>query len=308
MKNYNEIANDIFERREEYVAARREKRRSAVRITSAVCSFVLVALLGVGVWRSGLLSRGFLPVTDGTSDEDLSESNTGVEKPNVPVIWGNNSGGSENAGLVEWNGKRITDSLYNALRNYENENCAFAVSPILRYIDEEYEYNGKTIAEYESEAEEYRMTYYKFGELLKMGDSLKYGEALVSGAPNGEKWAEPLYNERIEYFGEDLLAKYIVDGEFLKEKVEEDMAEYAEYERIARESYDTARKAYFRYFADEVIKQLEKQNVSYERNSETDLTVFVSADEFITLSLDNVRDYGLAAKNGNDDLVYTCTC
>ncbi len=305
MKNYNEIANDIFERRERYVAERREKRRSFVRITSAVGSFVLVALLGVGIWQSGLLTPDSPSVIGGTSDNDSSESNTGVEKPNVPVIWGNNNGESEDAGFSEWNGKWITGSLYDALRSSENKNCVFAISPILLYVDEEYEHNGKTIAEYESAAEEYRMTYYKFGELLKMGDSLKYGEALVSGAPNGEKWAETLYNERIEYFGEDLLAKYIVDGEFLKEKLEEDMTEYAEYERIARESYDTARKAYFRYFVDEIIKHLEKQNIKYERNSETDLTVFASAEEFLALSLDNVQYYGLAAKNGNDDLVYT---
>ena len=66
--------------------------------------------------------------------------------------------------------------------------------------------------------------YDKLGQLLKDGDSLKYGEALyTTGTPYGEKWTKEFYEQRVEFYGEDLLSKYIVDGEFLRKSVESDM-------------------------------------------------------------------------------------
>ena len=49
MKNYNEIANDLFERRDKCIAEQKARRKTITRITTSVCSFILVALLGIGV-------------------------------------------------------------------------------------------------------------------------------------------------------------------------------------------------------------------------------------------------------------------
>lgn len=66
--------------------------------------------------------------------------------------------------------------------------------------------------------------YDKLGQLLKDGESLKYGEALyTTGTPDGEKWLKEFYELRIEFYGEEFLAKYIVDGEFLRDKVVSDI-------------------------------------------------------------------------------------
>ena len=56
MKHYEEIANRVFERRDAYVARQKKRRQTAIRVTSVVSSFVLVALLGVGIWQSGWLT------------------------------------------------------------------------------------------------------------------------------------------------------------------------------------------------------------------------------------------------------------
>ena len=56
MKHYEEIANRVFERRDAYVARQKKRRQAAIRMTSVASAFVLVALLGVGVWQSGWLT------------------------------------------------------------------------------------------------------------------------------------------------------------------------------------------------------------------------------------------------------------
>ena len=51
MKNYDEIANRVLERRDAYVARQKQKRQLVMKITSVACALVLVALVGVGVWQ-----------------------------------------------------------------------------------------------------------------------------------------------------------------------------------------------------------------------------------------------------------------
>lgn len=46
MKNYNEMANDVFRRRDEYITAQRKKRKNAIGITSSVMCFCLLAVIG----------------------------------------------------------------------------------------------------------------------------------------------------------------------------------------------------------------------------------------------------------------------
>ena len=85
-------------------------------------------------------------------------------------------------------------------------------------------YNGKTISEYEAEADNAEQLINRLGELLKIGDELKYGEALYkTGTPDGKKWAKQLYDETVEHIGKEVLSTYSVNGEFLKEKLSPDM-------------------------------------------------------------------------------------
>ena len=44
MKHYEEIANRVLERRDEYVARQNQKRQTVMKITSVACAFALVAL------------------------------------------------------------------------------------------------------------------------------------------------------------------------------------------------------------------------------------------------------------------------
>ena len=64
--------------------------------------------------------------------------------------------------------------------------------------------------------------YNRMGEFLTIGMEMKYGESICTvGTPEGEKWTREFYNMQLVKFG-DLVDKYIVDGEFLKENLETD--------------------------------------------------------------------------------------
>lgn len=77
MKNYNEIANDLFERRDKCIAEQKARRKT---IITSICSFALVALIGVGVYQSGLLNVApplgkDVLLSSGDNDSDISVLN-----------------------------------------------------------------------------------------------------------------------------------------------------------------------------------------------------------------------------------------
>ena len=54
MRNYNEIANSVFERRDKFETEKKNRRRFIAKTMTPICCFCLVALLGIGVWQGGL--------------------------------------------------------------------------------------------------------------------------------------------------------------------------------------------------------------------------------------------------------------
>lgn len=57
MKNYNEVANSVFERRDKYEIEKKNRRRFIAKTVTPICCICLVALLGVGVWQGGLFEN-----------------------------------------------------------------------------------------------------------------------------------------------------------------------------------------------------------------------------------------------------------
>lgn len=56
MKNYDELTNDLLERRDRYVADQKKKRKRVVSVATSLCCFCLVALLGFSVWQGGMFN------------------------------------------------------------------------------------------------------------------------------------------------------------------------------------------------------------------------------------------------------------
>lgn len=55
MKNYDELTNDLLQRRDRYVADRKKKRKRAVSVAASLCCVCMAALLGFGMRQGGLL-------------------------------------------------------------------------------------------------------------------------------------------------------------------------------------------------------------------------------------------------------------
>ncbi|MBE6763853.1 MAG: hypothetical protein E7553_05840 [Ruminococcaceae bacterium] len=53
MKNYEEITNDLLERRDRYVVQQKLKRKKGLHVVASLCCVCIVALFGFGVWQSG---------------------------------------------------------------------------------------------------------------------------------------------------------------------------------------------------------------------------------------------------------------
>lgn len=315
MKNTNEYTQEILRRGNEKLVRERRKRNQRIAVTLCMC---LVICLGAG--GAFALPKLINKASENSSSSHVTESSSvvqnnadngntagtddlpffsGADVPDSevttddrPVIWGDNTS-VEDYGICEWNGINITSRLYDKLEE-NDENVLFAVTPMNFLLDMDFVYNGKTLSQYEADREDEYSTFNKLGMLLKDGDSLKYGELLYKGgAPSGEKWAESFYHERVEMYGEEFLAKYIVNGEFLKDKVQEDLDAMSD--RTASKLHDEAVEAYRLYTIKELAKTLDEQDIRYEMMNDY-LVMYVTENELAQLSsiLPSQSHFGLA--------------
>lgn len=75
MKNYDEMANDVFRRIDEYKVEQKRKRRVITRAVSSLGCVCLVAFMGFGVWQSGILGP---PDVIGHNESDDTSLNTPI--------------------------------------------------------------------------------------------------------------------------------------------------------------------------------------------------------------------------------------
>lgn len=293
-EDFAEVLGEISEKHIlEARAERKSKKPVWVKWGAMVACFALIIGLGIGGFNSlkGLPGEGIQnPTQHGTGITDAVIDGS--------IILGNDYSEIRDAGFTEWNGKTITLSLYDTLSDMKNKDSLIAIGVDFK-IDTNFVYNGKSLAEYALETDAERLLCGKLGQLLKVGHSLKYGEALYkTGTPTGEKWAKELYDKTVETIGKDIIAKYIVDGEFLVEKLESDIATCSKNEPC-RIAYEEARNAFYQTAVDGAVKLLEEQNINYEKRNKTELVFFITADEFASLRIDNASHFGLASKDGD---------
>lgn len=61
MKNCNEMVTSLLERREQYEAEQKRKRKLIMSTAIPLSCFCIIAVLGVGLWQSGILGTSDIP-------------------------------------------------------------------------------------------------------------------------------------------------------------------------------------------------------------------------------------------------------
>jgi len=81
MKNYKEVADAVFKRRDEYVAKQKKKRKTVITTLASLFCACIVLTIGFGMWQSGFL-KDKIPHTEGLhntpadNDNNTSKSNS----------------------------------------------------------------------------------------------------------------------------------------------------------------------------------------------------------------------------------------
>lgn len=304
MKNYKEMADSVFQRSNEIIAENKRKRKNLIGITSAVSCVCLVALIGFGGLKSGLLGN-VVPSEKPGQSTVTPPPTTQQEQNDYPIIFGD--GNTVDSAIIDWNGKKIDISLHTAFQSYD-EKHRFAITASYNYIDSQFVFNGKTLGEYESDMLEEKNTLGKLWGLLKDGDYLRYGESLYqTGTPDGEKWDKDFYDKTVASYGKEFLARYIVNGEFLRDKVNSDIENY---QMNAEAEYEEALQAYTTEMLKTAKHKIVEQNVVCEISSNgNSLILYPTEEQFITLSFDNLTEwyFGLEVRNSDagQDLIVT---
>jgi len=81
MKNYDELTNDLLERRDRYVAEQRRKRKAAVRIVIPICCACAIILLGIGLWNNH--TSDLLPTVNNDKQAGINSITFNTERNNV---------------------------------------------------------------------------------------------------------------------------------------------------------------------------------------------------------------------------------
>ena len=56
MKNYDELTNDLLERRNHYVTVQKKKRKRLIGVATSLCFICLSTLIGFGMWQGGMFN------------------------------------------------------------------------------------------------------------------------------------------------------------------------------------------------------------------------------------------------------------
>ncbi len=186
----------------------KEKQNKRISLAWKKCALLVACLSLIALCVFAVIK---FSTNNHTSNNQNSATDTNG-KHHAPVLY------------MDWNGISVSPKLYKELSNANDfDNLDISVS-IWYSIPDDYVYNGKDFDEYFLELNEAKTFLSKAKYLVAEGDLLKYGELLYTdGTPNGTKWKKTRYEKILDYYGEEFLNTYIIDGEFLKDKLVHDI-------------------------------------------------------------------------------------
>ena len=239
------MANDVLRRIKENEVIKVQKRKKYMRYMISITAMLLVSIVGFNIWNEKN------PVNAETMG---GAGNTGYSDEVSKIYYTIHYMGTS---YELWNGKWISWNLLDTFRKNE-ENRQYNIKAIytLGGKDNEFSYNEKSLAEYETEKNLLK----KLEKLLEEGEYLKYGEVLyLTGTPEGVIWEKDMYDKMVFWYGQDMLNKYIQNGEFLKGQVENDLQALSK----TQAEYEIALRAYTDTFSAKLKESLQAQGIDF---------------------------------------------
>ncbi len=92
MKSSNEMIDSLLMRREIYEAEKERKRKQIMGAIAPICSLFLVALMGIGIWKSGVLMGGPAITPDTSVSNGGEDVQLDTKAPSVSADIENNGG------------------------------------------------------------------------------------------------------------------------------------------------------------------------------------------------------------------------
>lgn len=111
MKSCDDMVNSLLERREQYAAKQKHKRKVIIRTVSVSC-ICLVALLSFGVWQSGILKETLPAIIGENGCTDSNETNGSTNSQSFQTgnaVTGSDSSGAANADVGNYPSNYIPD-------------------------------------------------------------------------------------------------------------------------------------------------------------------------------------------------------
>ena len=198
----------------------------------------------------------------------------------------------ENASKMKWNGLNVSENLYSTLQDVEDETY---IAIIVRNDDDsllsQFEFQGKKYEDYQRKYDELIVLSDKLEAITKEGEYLKYGDTLyIDGAPDGTKWTKEYYNERLIFYGDELIDKYISNGEFHSADVAEDIIIIETDISTQLCLMEEAIEAYGTYNVERMYQIFEESNYCVTSKNDN-LYLIISKDDFSKLSIENAGSY-----------------
>ncbi|MBE6542596.1 MAG: hypothetical protein E7672_09175 [Ruminococcaceae bacterium] len=131
MKNYDELTNDLLERRDRYVADQKKKRKKVMGVAASLCCFCLVALLGFGMWQGGMFdAKPPITLDDSINIGDKDYINPDELDNSQTTTPGNNYGQNNSQTdttqnddpiRIAWTINKVENQVSAAMRNFSTD-------------------------------------------------------------------------------------------------------------------------------------------------------------------------------------------
>lgn len=330
MKSSDEMIQDLYERREQYQKDKKMKQAKRMKVMLPVACACIIVFIGAGAWKSGLITDRKDPAKESEikNDKPGAESQfpntTPTDNPKDPIPTGEmkekpgkdiiylDPDATVSDAYSEWRGKTVSSSLLAVL-----DSCADDDVIAIQYGCDckWYQYNGAAIANLEEEYWCSRQIPSLMYQMLKYdGEYLAYGSAIYeTGAPDGTKWAKEFYESQVVKY-KKLIDAYIVDGVFLRDKLQEELDSGRPEETYVRIPYERWQEAVNAFYG-ELASRLRAGGVAVElydtyKDGWKQLVLFMTKEEFAAFAMDETLGqtagaYSLALRpDSYDDAIW----